>query len=106
MNQLTPEESELLAKYLNGKLGQQDAGLKQLAEVSQRLRTHNNRVEMSGYSDLITSEVREHGLSYADAANKVAQEHPDLYRKYCDAVSNCGHVPDSGVRDYGVIEDQ
>lgn len=82
MNQLSPDQSELLAKHLTEYLGRVQSANQRLSEDTRRLRIHNARVQGRGFVELVESEMQLKGLTFDEAANNVAQDHPDLYEKY------------------------
>lgn len=100
MRDLTPREEELLHKYLTTRVTQMQEASREVAEATNRLSNHNAHVRGEGFRELVEAEIRESRCTYAEASQKVAREHPDLFEDYRQGVTNCGRIPDSGIRNY------
>lgn len=81
MSNLTPEQSDLLQRFLGERLQETQEASREVAEATERLRTHNARVQGQGFLELVATE-EEKGTPYMEAVYKVASEHPDLYQKH------------------------
>ncbi|WP_146017465.1 hypothetical protein [Verrucosispora sp. ts21] len=78
---LTNDQADLLAKYVTAKLEEQEAERRRIIGMTRH--STNGR-----FQEWVHVEMSEHGLSYSQAADKVAQEHPDLYEQYRIGAAN------------------
>ncbi|MFF0879021.1 hypothetical protein [Micromonospora aurantiaca (nom. illeg.)] len=81
MRDLTPEQSDLVQRFLAQHVAETQGAGRELAEAANRLQTRNAQAQGQGFLDLVASE-QEKGLSYIEAVYKVGSEHPDLYEKH------------------------